>query len=318
MDLNEDGYMDILSGSYSSDVSGGAGLFQVLWGKADGTFQKAETLHGSDGTPLVNIRDLPYDVDLDLFFAVAGTRPTAADLNGDGKLDLLVGNRLGTFYFFTGEGKGSFAPQPEQMMAGDTPLKVSGHSDPILIDWDRDGDLDIVSGSEAGGVMLSINAGSKTAPSFQAFTELIGAYDHRAMEGKFGDSHVHGPCHSTRVWVEDLNDDGKYDLLVGDTVNLVYAAEGVDESEVAEKLREWEREMEQIREEVNPLMDALFEKMDAIGDESDSDDEETIAKREALYEEFEVLSERDHPIREKRHKIVREEATGFIWVYYQK
>jgi hypothetical protein len=30
-----------------------AGLFQVLYGKPDGTFRKAEALKGSDGKPLI-------------------------------------------------------------------------------------------------------------------------------------------------------------------------------------------------------------------------------------------------------------------------
>ena len=30
-----------------------AGLFQVLYGKGDGTFRKAEVLKGTDGKPLI-------------------------------------------------------------------------------------------------------------------------------------------------------------------------------------------------------------------------------------------------------------------------
>ena len=44
MDLNDDGYGDILSGSYSRMGRPMAGLFQVLWGQSDGTFKKAEEL----------------------------------------------------------------------------------------------------------------------------------------------------------------------------------------------------------------------------------------------------------------------------------
>ena len=53
MDLDGDGRRDILSGSYSRMEQAMAGLFQVLYGKADGTFRRAEVLKGTDGEPLI-------------------------------------------------------------------------------------------------------------------------------------------------------------------------------------------------------------------------------------------------------------------------
>ena len=53
MDLDGDGNRDILSGSYSRMGESMAGLFQVLWGKSDGTFKKAAELNGTDGKPLI-------------------------------------------------------------------------------------------------------------------------------------------------------------------------------------------------------------------------------------------------------------------------
>ena len=49
MDLDGDGRHDILSGSYSRMEQDMAGLFQVLYGKGDGTFRPAEVLMGTDG-----------------------------------------------------------------------------------------------------------------------------------------------------------------------------------------------------------------------------------------------------------------------------
>ena len=48
-DIDGDGHLDILSGSYSRMDKDMAGLFQVLYGKADKTFRKAEVLKGTDG-----------------------------------------------------------------------------------------------------------------------------------------------------------------------------------------------------------------------------------------------------------------------------
>ena len=51
VDLDGDGHRDILSGSYSRMERDMAGLFQVLYGKGNGTFRKAEVLKGTDGEP---------------------------------------------------------------------------------------------------------------------------------------------------------------------------------------------------------------------------------------------------------------------------
>src|SRR5437899_617107 len=118
-----------------------------MYGKADGTFRKAEVLKGVDGQPLI----LPAGENI-------CTRPFAVDWDGDGHLDLVVGNVAGTFYWFKGQGKGKFLPKPEQIKAGGRPLKIDGkHSDPFVIDFDGDGSLDLVSGSGDGGVYWARN-----------------------------------------------------------------------------------------------------------------------------------------------------------------
>ena len=129
-----------------------AGLFQVLQGKSDGTFRPAEVVKGTDGQPLIiplNGRQMTENI---------CTRPFAVDWDGDGHLDLVVGNFAGTFHLFKSQGKGNFLPQPEEIKAGDQPLKIEGHhSDPFVVDWDGDGDLDLLSGSSEGGVRWAEN-----------------------------------------------------------------------------------------------------------------------------------------------------------------
>ncbi|HEU4418995.1 MAG TPA: VCBS repeat-containing protein, partial [Planctomycetota bacterium] len=230
MDLDEDGNLDILSGSYSREDTDMAGLFQVLRGRKDGTFGKAEVLKGSDGNPLILprpgglanwLKGLVGNDDSDVDRIC--TRPFAADLNGDGKLDLVSGNFTGTFALFVGQGSGKFAPQASWLSADGKRMAVPAHSDPFLVDWDKDGDLDLVSGSAQGGAFLFPNAGSKTEPKFGAMVTLLEAPGHRSDEQvRFGDAHCSAPGADTRVWVDDVNGDGKLDLLVGDQVDLLH------------------------------------------------------------------------------------------------
>src|SRR5437870_4694818 len=147
-----------------------AGLFQVLYGKGDGTFRKAEVLNGTDGKPLI----IPAEGEAQLTEKIC-TRPFAVDWDGDGHLDLVVGNFSGTFYWFKGQGKGKFLPKPELIKTADgAPLKIQGgHSDPFVVDWNGDGALDILSGSSAGGVWFAENtAGRGKTPVLKAFRQL--------------------------------------------------------------------------------------------------------------------------------------------------
>ena len=73
MDLNEDGHLDILSGTYSRQDQDMAGTFQVLYGSEDG-FKVAEELKGTDGEPLI----IPADEE-NMILKIC-TRPFACDI----------------------------------------------------------------------------------------------------------------------------------------------------------------------------------------------------------------------------------------------
>jgi hypothetical protein len=288
VDIDGDGHLDILSGSYSRMDKDMAGLFQVLFGKGDGTFRKAEVLKGTDGQPLI----IPTKGEQQLTEKIC-TRPFAVDWDGDGHLDLVVGNFSGTFYWFKGQGKGKFLPKPELIKAGGVPLRIPGvHSDPFIIDLDGDGSLDLVSGCSNGGVYWAKNkAGKGQMPDLEPFRPLIKPGPPVKPGQPLRERDLTGPTHATRVWVADVNGDGKLDLLVGDCVTLVSPANGLSDEEFKTKYAAWEKDFQAAQAALNSARD----------DKS----------REKATQEY-------HKVYGQRTAFMREEMTGFVWLYLQK
>jgi hypothetical protein len=155
-----------------------------------------------------------------------------------------VGNFSGTFYWFKGEGKGKFRPKPELLKSGKEPLRIQGHhSDPFVIDWDGDGALDLISGSSNGGVQWAKNrAGQGKPPDLGPFEWLIKPPSRPIEYGQLlSEEELTGPTTSTRVWVADVNGDGKLDVLVGDSVTLLAPAKGVSAEEFKKKFAAWQK-----------------------------------------------------------------------------
>ena len=253
-----------------------AGLFQVLWGQPNGTFKKAKVLEGTDGEALI----IPIKGKEEMTENIC-TRPFAVDWDGDGKLDLIVGNFTGTFYRFIGEGEGKFKPKPELIKAkSGEALKIQGaHSDPFVVDWDGDGDWDLLSGSSEGGVQWAENAAGKgKAPKLEKFKTLIEPGPPIYSGRLVSEDDLKGPTTSTRVWAADVNDDGKLDVLVGDSVTLVSAAKGVSPEEFTKRYKKW--------------------------DEAFQDAQKTGEFPRELYE--------------SRKEFMIEDRTGYVWAYLRK
>jgi hypothetical protein len=127
----------------------------------------------------------------------SNTIPALGDLDGDGDLDLLIGESAGNVNFFRNEGdRGSprFALVEEEF-AG---IDVGRRSAPSLVDSDGDGDLDLWVGSETGSITYYRNDGSATEAIFTLVPEMeLTLYPY-----------------STAAW-GDLDGDGDRDLMTG-------------------------------------------------------------------------------------------------------
>jgi len=133
-----------------------AGSGEIWLGTAEGLVLKARpSLHTLEYGGKLQARPVPLDVG-------QAAAVSALDWNGDGRLDLLVGNRCGDVHVFEQIGVGE-----RLMMASGKAISASsgivcaadGYAWPRCADADGDGDLDIFVGTGAGLVELWINLG---------------------------------------------------------------------------------------------------------------------------------------------------------------
>ncbi len=209
-DLSGDGIEDMISGSY---WPGDLILFR---GRADGTFEKGEVMKDSEGKN-INVGGT-WKSDRDPDMDSLATAPHAWDVDGDGDLDLIVGNFAGHVILIPNEGtkeKPSFvAKNRRPLEAGGSTLKVRGDSGPWVADWDQDGVSDLLVGDADGAVTFFRNTGTKTETKLARGVELLAK---SKLPNILPAGQVpSGPGLRTKLCVTDWNLDGRPDLLVGD------------------------------------------------------------------------------------------------------
>lgn len=124
------------------------------------------------------------------------TTPSFGDLDGDGDLDLVIGEASGTVNYYRNDGTKS-APKFTLVSDEWEGIKAGRRSVPRLVDLDGDGDLDLVIGNEAGQPAVYRNSGTKQSPQM-------------SLEPSSAD----WPGFSAPLFA-DLDGDGKLDLLLG-------------------------------------------------------------------------------------------------------
>ncbi len=137
--------------------------------------------------------------------------PVAADWNGDGKKDLLVGSMDGSIRVFINEGTDSEPVMkfPYVLQARGRDFNIGSRSAPRVYDWNGDGLKDILVGEMEGYVYLLINTGTNTNPVFERAGKLF-LRDGNVMHYPDKDNTAR-----SRLFITDWNNDGRIDLLLG-------------------------------------------------------------------------------------------------------
>jgi len=192
-DFNHDGKLDVaVTSNFASDVF-------VLLGNGDGTFQNATSYSAGSSIAHLITADLNGDNALDLAvtnyngsvsilmgngdgtfqnavsYAVgqAGSQlwaMTSADLNGDGKVDLVFSDgEFDLVYLLLGKGDGTFQPQLSYGSDPYGPLAAG--------DFNNDGRLDLALGSRGysnGSILLQVPAVNLSASTLTFGTRSVG------------------------------------------------------------------------------------------------------------------------------------------------
>ena len=179
-DLDGDGDLDLLVGEYYGSMR----YFQNM-----GTASSPQFAGGVSN---------PFGLDSTYSFAA----PAFADIDGDGDIDLLVGEYYGNLQYFENTGTSS-SPQFAAPVANPFGLSATAAiALPEFADLDGDGDLDLLVGEYYGAMQYFQNLGSSTNPVFAA-----------PIQNPFGLTAVDEFAIPS---IADVDNDGDLDMLVGE------------------------------------------------------------------------------------------------------
>ncbi|MCG8375484.1 MAG: VCBS repeat-containing protein, partial [Chlorobiales bacterium] len=224
VDINADGYQDIISGSYAGDGATGMGQLRsqdgsvmseifVFYGEADGTYKARQRLAVSymHSTPIPV--DYDGDGDFDLISSAFATKKA--------KPIVLLEN--------TGTAEKPKFDAPKGLV-DDLELGTAAYASAVAYDWDKDGLLDLIaSGYGNGSIYFHKNVGSKEEPKFDKAEVL----KEGLKAGKKPDENI--PWGSSLfLHIVDWDGDGVNDIMAGDSWMETQIVQGLSEEEQKE------------------------------------------------------------------------------------
>jgi len=169
IDVNQDGLTDLLIGNKGYFISPGVYRSQLAFYLNTGTATSPEfTLITDDYLGLGNLG------------LGQGLHATFGDLDGDGDLDMLVGDSSGRIYRFNNSAGADnplalqIAAQPIVKDVDNNDVDPGQFSTPQLFDIDRDGLLDLLIGERNGNINYYRNVGTDLVPAYQLVKDTIG------------------------------------------------------------------------------------------------------------------------------------------------
>ncbi len=168
-DYDHDGKMDLLIGNDGYFSATGNYRGKIALYKNTGTLNIPEfTLVTND---FANIDTLHFN----------SIQPTFGDLDGDGDPDMIIGESMGSLVYFPDTTTGGYPVSYGAPVFNYQGLLPGQYASPQLIDIDRDGKLDLVTGNSAGKLFYFRNTGTVNAPVFTQQSNFFGGVNVREV-----------------------------------------------------------------------------------------------------------------------------------------
>jgi hypothetical protein len=212
-DWDGDGDLDILCGEFLDSFT----YFENAGSRQSPKYKTGYRLKTPQGSPL----------SMDLQMIV----PVAFDWDRDGFMDLIVGDEDGRVAWVRNTGRldSNQAPVfdcPQYFQQVAETLKCGALATPVGVDWDQDGDEDILSGNTAGYIEFfeNLSGPNVESPKWQKPRRLeVDGAPFRIMAGKNGS--IQGPAEAkwgyTTFSVADWDQDGKLDVVLNSILGQV-------------------------------------------------------------------------------------------------
>ena len=201
-DFDGDGDLDIICGEFVDRFT----YFENTGSRENPTYATGRFLENASGI---------LEMDLEMM------RPVALDWNNDNKIDLVVGDEDGRVVFIenTGTVKDNMPifMSPIYIQQKSQNLKFGALVTPFSVDWDDDGDEDLICGNSAGYIGFIENLDGSENPDFKepVYLEADGEII-RIMAGESGS--IQGPAERkwgyTTLTVADWDGDGLKDIVL--------------------------------------------------------------------------------------------------------
>jgi FG-GAP repeat. len=199
-DFDGDGDNDIICGEFVDGLT----WFENIGTATEPKFAKGKQIVNQSG---------------DIRFHVEMIVPIASDFDDNGTIDLIVGDEDGRIAFVrnTGEVSSDGMPifkSPEYLKQKADAVKFGALSTPFLIDWDKDGLIDLLSGNSAGELAFIKNLGNNKWALPVLFT--VNGEVFRTIAGENGS--IQGPAERkwgyTVLTAADWDNDGFDDIII--------------------------------------------------------------------------------------------------------